>query len=44
MRLYPAYWFAVLLTAAVLVAVPRGREVQAREVVGNLASAPSPGG
>ncbi|MEU9828668.1 acyltransferase family protein [Micromonospora chersina] len=35
-RLYPAYWFAVLLTAAVLVAVPRGPRVQTREVLGNL--------
>ncbi|TQJ21760.1 peptidoglycan/LPS O-acetylase OafA/YrhL [Micromonospora sp. A202] len=35
-RLYPAYWFAVLVTAAVLVAVPRGVDLKLREVVGNL--------
>ncbi|MDZ5444484.1 acyltransferase [Micromonospora sp. 4G57] len=35
-RLYPAYWFAVLAAAAVLVAVPRGVDLKVREVVGNL--------
>ena len=35
-RLYPAYWLAVLVAAGVLVAVPMGTQVKAREVVGNL--------
>ncbi|MCI4065411.1 acyltransferase [Micromonospora sp. R77] len=35
-RLYPAYWFAVLLSTGVLVAVPRGPELTVRDVVGNL--------
>ncbi|WP_406043666.1 acyltransferase [Micromonospora sp. NBC_00898] len=35
-RLYPAYWFAVLVTAGVLVAVPRGADLKVRDVLGNL--------
>ncbi|MFE9957861.1 acyltransferase family protein [Micromonospora sp. NPDC005299] len=35
-RLYPAYWFAVLLAAGVLVLVPMKREIQGREVLANL--------
>lgn len=35
-RLYPAYWLAVLVTAGVLYAAPRGAQVKARDVLGNL--------
>ncbi|WP_262283817.1 acyltransferase [Micromonospora sp. MA102] len=35
-RLYPAYWFAVLVSAGVLLAVPVTREIQARDVLANL--------
>ncbi|MBM0224956.1 acyltransferase [Micromonospora sicca] len=35
-RLYPAYWFAVLVATGVLVAVPRGVDLKVRDVLGNL--------